>query len=78
MTNGQAEKPAVKWYLKPVTILVWILVLGPFAIPLVIASPAFKTWQKIAISIALIMLTVWLMKATIDIYQGLLSKLQSL
>ena len=69
---------AMKWYHKPVWIVVAILALGPFAIPLVWFSPALKRWHKVLITIALIIVTIWLVKATVNIYQSLLKQMADL
>lgn len=68
----------MKWYLKPVAIVVAILAAGPFAIPLVWMSPAFKKWQKVVITIALILLTVWLVKISAEAYKILMKEMKAL
>jgi hypothetical protein len=68
----------VKWYLKPLIIFMIILAAGPFALPLVWKSPSFKRWQKIAITALLVVLTIWLIKISIDLYHLLLKELKSL
>ncbi len=78
MSNTQNEKAAVKWYHSPVFILILFLAVGPFAIPLVWASPALKLWQKILITAAILLLTVWLLKAGLDIYTVLLKEARAL
>ena len=69
-------KKEMKWYLRPVMVLVAILAVGPLAIPLVWLSPAFKKWVKIIITIVLVMLTIWFVKASSDLYQTLLKDMQ--
>ena len=63
----EIEKPKMKWYLRPVMVMIAILIAGPFAIPLVWISPAFKRWQKIAITIVLVLLTIWMFNAAIQL-----------
>jgi hypothetical protein len=60
----------IKWYLKPAAIVVAILAVGPFAIPLVWVSPAFKKWQKTVITVLLILLTIWLVGFSADAYKS--------
>jgi len=72
------EALKVKWYLKPVSIVIAILAVGPFAIPLVLMSPALKKWQKVVLTAFLILFTVWLVKATMDIYRSLLKQMQTI
>ena len=69
---------SIKWYLKPVSVVVAILIVGPFALPLVWMSPAFKAWQKVAISLLLILATIWLVQVSSAVYQQFLAQMQSL
>ena len=69
---------AVKWYLKPLAVIIAILIVGPFALPLVWMSPVFKRWQKAIITILLILVTIWLVQVSAAIYRTLLSQMQSL
>jgi hypothetical protein len=68
----------MKWYYKPVWIIVAILAAGPFALPLVWLSPALKKWVKILLTIITLAITVWLVKATVNIYQALLKEVSML
>jgi hypothetical protein len=66
------------WFLRPAAIVFAILAIGPFAIPLVWMSGSFKKWQKWTVTAALVILTVFLLKAGADIYKLLLKDLQDL
>jgi len=68
----------VKWFLRPVGILMAILFAGPLAIPLVWISPSFKKIHKIAITVLLIVLTVWFFKVFVDLYDALLEQNEQL
>lgn len=70
------EKVGTRWYLKPVSVVIFILAFGPFAIPFVWMSGAFNKWTKIAITVALIVLTVWFIKASGDLYNSLSKDMQ--
>jgi hypothetical protein len=59
-------------------IAIAILAIGPFAIPLVWISPAFKRWQKILITILLILLTIWLVRASVNLAETLKHRMQEL
>lgn len=72
------DKRLVKWYLKPVAIFIAIAATGPFAIPLVWISPAFKRWQKIALTLAIILFTLWIIRSSIDLYRILLKEMLTL
>lgn len=73
-----AKAPPIKWYHKSVVVLIAILAAGPFALPLVWTSPAFTKWAKIAITALVVLLTIWLVKASVDLYQALLKQLREL
>ena len=70
MQNLEAElnKKNTKWYFKPIPIIVAVFVVGPFAIPLIIKSPALKKWQKITIVVLIILLTAWAIKLSVNVY----------
>ncbi len=72
------DKPVVKWYFKPVAVLIAIAVAGPLAIPLIWASPALKKWQKIALVVIVILLTLWMFKAMVDLYNILSKELRNI
>ena len=74
----KTEEVKIKWYFRPVWVVMAILGLGPFAIPLVLMSPALKKWQKVVLTIFLILFTVWFVKATMDIYRSLLKQMQNI
>jgi len=68
----------VKWYLRPVAVIVAILCAGPFALPLAWVSPAFSKKIKIAITAIVIILTVWILKFSVDLYNILLREIREL
>ncbi len=65
----------VRWYFKLPTVVIAILLLGPFAIPLVWKNPAIGQKLKIWISILIIVLTVWLIYASVSVMQLLLKEI---
>jgi hypothetical protein len=67
----------VRWYHRPVVVLIAILAVGPFALPLVWISPSFKRWHKVAITIVITLVTVWLVRSSVDIYRALLEELKA-
>lgn len=69
---------SIKWYLKPVAIIVAILAVGPFAIPVIWISPAFKRWQKIVITILLLLLTLWLVRTSAGMVESFKQRMQEL
>jgi hypothetical protein len=47
-----------KWYLKPAAVIIIILCVGPFALPLVWMSPAFKPAHKVMLTVFTIIFTI--------------------
>lgn len=68
----------VKWYYRPVPIVVAIICAGPFALPLVWMSPALKRWHKALFTLATIAFTVWTVKASIDLFKILMRDMRDL
>ena len=75
---NETDKKVMKWYYKPVWVVVGILMAGPFALPLVWFSPALKKWAKVLLTIATVLITVWLVKAAIDIYRIIIKEMADL
>ena len=76
--DANTEKTKVKWYLRPMAVVIAILAIGPFAIPLVWKSPAFKKWVKVTITVLLVLLTIWTIKVSVALYQMLKAEMQNL
>lgn len=56
----------VKWYLRPAPVIVLLFfILGPFALPFLYKSPKFSKGVKIALSIVVLVYTVYL---TVGVY----------
>ena len=72
------DKKRVKWYLSPAAILIALIAIGPLAIPMIWVSPALKRWQKIALTAIVVLLTVWMIKASVDLYRILLRELRNI
>ena len=77
-SDARPDKERVKWYLRPVTIFIAIIAIGPLAIPLVWISPALKKWHKIALTAVIAFLTLWMVKASIDLYRILSKEIENL
>ena len=75
---SETDKKHVKWYYKPVWIIVAILAAGPFALPLVWFSPELKKWVKVFLTIAVVLITVWLANATVDICRRIIKDVAEL
>lgn len=73
--SEEKKDAAIKWYYKPVWVIVAILALGPLALPIVWLSPAINKWLKVFLTVVTIIVTVWLVQATIGIYHNLLKQM---
>ncbi len=59
-----------KWYHTVWFVLAMLFfVLGPFGLPLLWKSPAFPRWAKIALTVAVLVYTAWLLFATVAVIQ---------
>ena len=74
----EQTKPKIKWCYKPVVVIVALLCVGPFALPLLWSSPAFKKNHKILITVLLVVLTVLLARATVVVYKTFLNQMLEL
>ena len=75
----------IKWYFRPAIIVIAILVLQPFAIPLIWKSPALGTQAKIwltvlalVLTILIVILTVVAVKTYISVITSQMQDLQNL
>ncbi len=78
MPDVKSDGTKVKWYLRTPMVLITILGFGPFAVPLIWMSPALKKWQKMALTAATVLFTLWMIRSSIDLYRILLKEMQGL
>ncbi|MDD3905111.1 MAG: hypothetical protein PHS46_01100 [Candidatus Omnitrophica bacterium] len=69
---------AVKWYYRPIWVIVALLAAGPFALPLVWLSPALKKLHKIFLTIAVLIITVWLIMTTAEICRVVIKQMEDI
>jgi hypothetical protein len=72
------ERGRAAWFLRPVTVVLAVFAFGPFAIPLVFASPAFTAGQKWAITAVVAAITIWLVLSGAGLYRALSGELADL
>jgi uncharacterized membrane protein len=75
------DKPPVsetKWYHKTSTIILALLLVGPFALPLVWQHPTYKTTTKIIVSLIVIVATVLLVYLSNYLYNQITSQIKAL
>ena len=76
--HARKTDAGVRWYFRPPAVFLALLCAGPLALPLVWLSPSFKKSHKIIITAAVAALTVWLAKASVELYNLLLEELREL
>lgn len=75
----QEENEKVKWYLRPLGVLVLLfVVLGPLALPLLYKSPKFSKTLKIILTIAVIVYTAYLIFASVELGLEVFRRIQEL
>ena len=74
----EQEKPKIKWRFKPVVVIVALLCAGPFALPLLWSSPAFKKNHKVLITILLVVITILAVRASVALYETFLDQMLEL
>ncbi len=78
-----SKEEKFKWYLRPIgVVLLLFFVLGPFGLPLLYKSPKFSRKLKIALTVLVIIYTIYLITVSLEIgkklyiqmeeYQGML------
>jgi polyferredoxin len=73
------EDEKVKWYLRPISvILLLFFVLGPFGLPLLYRSPQFSKRLKIILTVAVIIYTLYLIFALLEIGRKLFKMMEEL
>ncbi len=67
-----------KWYHSTITVIIAVLVLGPFALPLVWRNPRYRLVTKLAVTVGIITLTVTLCYIMGEMYKNVLDQLRML
>ncbi len=70
------KKPA--WYYSTSTLTMAVLCLGPLALPLVWLNPRFKPVTKIVITLAIVVLTLFLCQAMMSSYRNVMDQVKAL
>lgn len=74
----QNERPSDPWYLRMPAIVAAILLIGPFALPLVWMSRSLTRTQKWAVTAGLALFSAWLLTGGAEIYRVLERELADL
>ena len=71
-------KPRGKWYYSTATIVIGLLVVGPFALPLVWKNPKYKVVTKAVITVVVVVVTIWLCYLVGEMYERLIDEVNAL
>jgi hypothetical protein len=72
------KKPEVKWYFKTSSLIIVFLCVGPLALPMLWFNPRFSKKTKTIISIIVIILTYYLVIATVEAVRAIMKSYQQL
>jgi hypothetical protein len=67
-----------KWYFATTFVVIAILCVGPLALPLVWFNPKYKAVTKLAVTIAVIVLTILLCYLAVIVYVRLMEQIKKL
>lgn len=68
----------VKWYYKTPMVILWILLLGPFALPFVLKNPQYSAASKAIWTIIIIALTLLLCIGSLEVYAQFLKSIEQM
>jgi uncharacterized membrane protein YvbJ len=54
------SRPHTKWYNSTAVIILALLILGPFALPLIWRHPTYHIAVKIVVTVVMLLMTAWL------------------
>ena len=73
------EEVKVGWYLNPISvILLLFIVLGPFALPVLYKSPKFSKALKTILTVAVLVYTLFMIFASLEIRRELYQRMEEL
>ncbi len=78
LDEAAKPKPKTKWYYSTPTIVISLLVVGPFALPLVWKNPKYAVITKAVITLVVIAFTIWLCYLMGNMYQQLIEQINAL
>lgn len=75
---GKSSGPETKWYFTTTTVVIALLIVGPFALPLVWFNPRYKIITKLVVTVLVIALTILLFYLMGYIYGNLMKQIEGL
>ena len=73
-----SDPEKLPWYFKTSVVVILLLTVGPFALPLIWFHPRYQVATKILVSVIVIILTIWSVQATWELYAKLTEQLKQL
>jgi uncharacterized membrane protein YvbJ len=79
LIDAELKKTAnIKWYHRTPFVVISILCFGPLALPLVWFNPSYSAVTKVVVTIAVIVLTIGLCLASVEVYVNLLKQIEKM
>jgi len=78
LDDSYRPRRKTKWYYSTSAVVIGLLVLGPFALPLVWHNPRYKAITKVIITVVVIGVTIWLSYLVGQVYQRLIKQVNDL
>jgi dolichyl-phosphate-mannose--protein O-mannosyl transferase len=78
LDDALRPKPKTKWYYSTPAVVIALLVIGPFALPLVWNNPNYKLITKVIITIVVIAVTIWACYLAANVYRRLIEDVNAL
>lgn len=72
------QSPTTRWFYNPLIVIAALLLMGPFAFPLLWKSPSFSRFWKILLTVAVIVMTVYMLWGTWKIVDYVMAEFKQL
>ena len=78
LDQAARPKPKTKWYHSTSAIIIGLILIGPFALPLVWKTPKYNPTTKAIITVVVLIVTIYLCYLTGQMYQKLINQINNL
>jgi len=78
LNKAVKPKPAAKWYFSTSTVVIALLCFGPLALPLAWFNPRYKIITKLAVTVIVIAISIWLCYLVTDMYVRLTEQIKAM
>jgi predicted nucleic acid-binding Zn ribbon protein len=73
--KGMKNSGKVQWFYRTPMVVVWVLLLGPLALPFILKNPQYNVATKVIATILVVALTLGLCIAMVEAYAHLLDQI---